>query len=184
MTDWTTKFNHYDVIKWKPFPRHWPFVWGIHRSPVNSQHKGQWRGALVFSLIFAWLNGWVNTLEAGDWRRHRVHYDVTVMLPASWSKLLVPLPLNLSILLPTSYLHFDKVIRDRIWTKFILIRLVNLLCLDFTHYGSYIGFDNNNDDNDDNSYDNDNDNKYIHTYFFYRKCHLRHLKREIHWEPD
>ena len=28
-----------DVIKWKHFPRYWPFVSGIHRSPVNSPHK-------------------------------------------------------------------------------------------------------------------------------------------------
>ena len=41
----------YDVIKWKHFPRYWPFVRGIHRSPVNSLHKGQWRGTLLFSLI-------------------------------------------------------------------------------------------------------------------------------------
>ena len=42
-----------DVIKWKHFPRYGPFVRGIHRSPVNSPHKGQWRGALMFSLICA-----------------------------------------------------------------------------------------------------------------------------------
>ena len=42
-----------DVIKWKHFPRYWPFVWGIHRSPVNCPHKGQWRGALMLSLICA-----------------------------------------------------------------------------------------------------------------------------------
>ena len=40
--------SHYDVIKWKHFPRYWPFVKGIHRSPVDSPHKGQWRGALMF----------------------------------------------------------------------------------------------------------------------------------------
>ena len=40
---------------------------GIHRSPVNSPHTGQWRGALMFSLIYAWINGWVNNHEAGDW---------------------------------------------------------------------------------------------------------------------
>ena len=44
---------HDDVIKWKHFPRYWPFVRGIHRSPVNSPDKGQWRGALMFSLICA-----------------------------------------------------------------------------------------------------------------------------------
>ena len=57
-----------DVIKWKHFPRYWPFVGGIRRSPVNSPHKGQWRGALIFSLICAWKKNkhWVNTREAGD----------------------------------------------------------------------------------------------------------------------
>ena len=72
-------FEHDDVIKWKHFPRYWPFVRGIHRPPVNSPHKGQWRGALVFSLIYAWLDGWVNNDEAGDLRRHRAHYGVTVV---------------------------------------------------------------------------------------------------------
>ena len=71
--------THDDVIKWKHFPRHWPFVRGIHRSLVNSSHKGQWRGALMFSLICVWINGWVNNREAGDLRRYRSHCDVTVM---------------------------------------------------------------------------------------------------------
>ena len=54
-------------------------VQGIHRSPANSPHKGQWRGALMFSLICAWIKGCVNNREAGDLRRHHAHYDVTVM---------------------------------------------------------------------------------------------------------
>ena len=70
---------HDDVIKWKHFPRYWSFVRGIHRSPVNSPHKDQWRGALMFCLICVWINGWVNNREAGDLRRYRAHYDVTVM---------------------------------------------------------------------------------------------------------
>ena len=65
---------HHDVIKWKHCPHYWPFVRGIHRSRVNSPHKGQWRGAFMFSLICAWMNGWVNS---HDLRRHRAHYDVT-----------------------------------------------------------------------------------------------------------
>ena len=68
-----------DVIKWKHFPRYWPFVRGIHQSPMNSSHKGQWCGALISSLICTWINGWVNNREAGDLRRHRAHYDVIVM---------------------------------------------------------------------------------------------------------
>ena len=71
---------HDDVIKWKHFPRNWPSVRGIHRSPVIPPHKGQWRGTLMLSLTCAWINGWVNNREAGDLRRHRAHYDVIVML--------------------------------------------------------------------------------------------------------
>ena len=71
--------SHDDVIKWKHFPRYWLFVRRIHRSPVNSPHKSQWRGALMFSLICAWIKVWVHNGEAGNLRRHRVHYDVTVM---------------------------------------------------------------------------------------------------------
>ena len=70
--------QHDDVIKWKHFPRYWPFVWGIHRSPVNSPHKVQWHGSLMFSLICAWINGWINNGEAGDLRRHRAHYEIIV----------------------------------------------------------------------------------------------------------
>ena len=70
---------HDDVIKWKHFRRYWPFVWGIHRSSVNSPLKGQWRGALVFSLIYVWINGWVHNHDAGDLRRHHAHLDVTVI---------------------------------------------------------------------------------------------------------
>ena len=43
--------QHDDIIKWKYFPRYWPFVRGIHRSLANSPHKGQWRGALMFSSV-------------------------------------------------------------------------------------------------------------------------------------
>ena len=69
---------HDDVMKGKHFPRYWPFVRGICRSPVNSPHNGLRRGALMFSLIYTWINGWVNNCEAGDFWRHRAHYDATV----------------------------------------------------------------------------------------------------------
>ena len=85
--------THDDVIKWKYFPRYWPFVHGIHQSPVNSPLKGQWRGTLMFSLICDRINCWVNNCEAGNLRRHRVHYDVIGML-----KFLAP-DVNLIIML-------------------------------------------------------------------------------------
>ena len=52
----------------------------IHRSPVNSSHRGKWRGAFMFSLIFAWINRWVKNREVGDLRRYRAYYDVTLMI--------------------------------------------------------------------------------------------------------
>ena len=55
------------------------FVRGIHRSPVNSSHEGQWRRALMFSLISVWINNWVNNRKVGDLRRYHTHYDVIVM---------------------------------------------------------------------------------------------------------
>ena len=50
-------------------------------SPVTIEFpsQSQWRGALIFSLICAWINRWVNNREAGDMRRHRGHFDVIVM---------------------------------------------------------------------------------------------------------
>ena len=74
--------THDDVIKWKNFPRYWRFVRGIHRSPMISPHKGQWRGALMFSLICVWINDWVNNREAGNLICYRTHYDVIVIISA------------------------------------------------------------------------------------------------------
>ena len=65
---------------------HWiSHLWPMVKNRENNQftgefpHKGQWRRAFMFSLIFSWINGWVNYREAGDLIRHRAHYDVTVM---------------------------------------------------------------------------------------------------------
>ena len=71
--------SHDNVIKWNHFPRYWLFARGIHRSPVNSPRKGQWRGAFIFLWSAPWINGWVNNRNAGDLRRRCTHYDVTVM---------------------------------------------------------------------------------------------------------
>ena len=59
-------------------------LWGDSTGPVDSPHKGQWRGALLFSLICAWTNGSVNNRDAGDLRRHHAHRDVTVMFPGTY----------------------------------------------------------------------------------------------------
>ena len=66
-----------DDIKWKHFPRHWPFVRGIHRSPVNSPHKGIWRGAFYVFFDLR-LNKWLSKQSRGWWfespSRSSLHY--------------------------------------------------------------------------------------------------------------
>ena len=94
-------YSHDDVIKWRHFPLYWPFVRGIHRSPVNSPHKGQWCRALMFPLICAWIHGCAHNREAGDSRRHRAHYDITVMCKKCFHVIL-----SSFIWLPWFHMHF------------------------------------------------------------------------------
>ena len=76
-------WRRHDVAWWRyqmeTFSVLLAFVRGIHRSAVNSPHKGQWRGASMFSLNRVWTNGWVKNREAGGLKRYRAHYYVTVM---------------------------------------------------------------------------------------------------------
>ena len=66
------------AIKWKHYPRYRPFVREIHRSPVDSPHKVQWRGTLTFSLICAWTNSWANNRDPCALIRHGAHHDATI----------------------------------------------------------------------------------------------------------
>ena len=63
----------------KTFPHHKPFEREIQRSRGDSFHKGRWRGAVMFSLICGWTNGWANSRKASDLRRNRSHYDSSAM---------------------------------------------------------------------------------------------------------
>ena len=78
------KTGHDDGIKCNYFRRYWTFVREINWSPVNSTYKGQWCGALMFSVICTWTNGWVNNRDASDLRRHRAQYYVIVMALQLW----------------------------------------------------------------------------------------------------
>ena len=59
------KQSHDDVIKWKHFPRYWPFVRGIHRSPVNSPQRPVTRRFDVFFDLR--LNKRLNKQSWGWW---------------------------------------------------------------------------------------------------------------------
>ena len=56
---------------------------------MNSLHKDQWRGALMFSLICIWINGWVNNCEPGDLRCYYAHYNVIVMVDVQDQKFVI-----------------------------------------------------------------------------------------------
>ena len=85
-------------------------------------HKGQWRRTLMFSLILAWINGWVNNGEAGDLRRHHAHYDVTVMHFKHQTDVFIIVYIN------TMYTLNNAYIRLRLLTKRYL------RCLFYTCY--------------------------------------------------
>ena len=67
------------TIKWKHFPRYWSFVRGIHRLSVDSLTKASDVDLWCFLWSAPETNGWANNGDAGDLRRHRAHYDVTVL---------------------------------------------------------------------------------------------------------
>ena len=127
-------FFHDDVIKWKHFPRYWPFVRGIHRSPVNSPHKGQWRGALMFTLICVWINGCVNNREAGDLRRYCAHYGVTVMYSTKvtlFRRNHSDVNIDAGILIGTQLALNDITV----WTRVLLVaNIVTVLCYQLIYF--------------------------------------------------
>ena len=77
----------------------WPWAWWRHQMETFSAllalwegnplgwisagwfplTKDQWRGALRFSLICVWTNGWANNRDADDLKRHWADYDITLM---------------------------------------------------------------------------------------------------------
>ena len=133
--------THDNVIKWKHFPRYWPFVRGIHRSPVNSPNKGQWREALMFSLIWGvnkrlskqpW-GWWFEKPSRPLWRHCNVkknaHCDfISLLTKCIWSN-------NISaegIILATRYCvtHIDIWIDYPIWWHSIVSLTLPILFSD------------------------------------------------------
>ena len=116
---------------------------GILWSPVNSPQKGQWSGALMFSLICTWINSWVNNREAGDLRHHRAHYDIIVMFfvqtPRKWGvfqtwvRAWYTLWSGVDGNLPTVLAHLQA----RCWTKGKAFLNLSYLEFSYVFYWSY-----------------------------------------------
>ena len=73
------KQTHDDVIRWKHFPRYWPFVRVFTGDRWIPRPKASDTELWCFLFICALINGWVNNCQAGDLRCHRGNYGVTVM---------------------------------------------------------------------------------------------------------
>ena len=83
--------------------------------------KASEHGALMFSLNWAWINGWVNNGEAGDLRHQRAHYDITVMELCMWSVVLGTITLRVlhqNLNLMANSLHCDSIPGCDIATNF------------------------------------------------------------------
>ena len=115
--------------------------------PVISPHKGQRRGALMSYLICVWINGWENNREAGELRRYRTHYDVTVM----------------QTLVIVNCVHISwNVLHPSIWSMikiFVVLEVTwfchTLYCIPYCVLWKYI-------------------HKYIHIYCSFGGCHKQH----------
>ena len=59
-------------------------------SPVTGEIPTQRPVTRRFDIFLTWINSWVNNREAGNLRRHRAHYDVTVMKLLTQSAPTVP----------------------------------------------------------------------------------------------
>ena len=66
----------------------------------------------MFSLICVWINGWVNSREVGDLRRHRGHYDVTVMHRFSHRSHISPRALDWMVEKICNKLIFSGIVRQ------------------------------------------------------------------------
>ena len=94
-------------------------LWSCENSPLTIKAGG---GGLIFSLICAWINDWVNNRDAGDLRFHRAHCDISVMLIVSFNRSVQVQPIatwvrqhHISVI----WRCYQKTISSRLEVRFI-----------------------------------------------------------------
>ena len=131
--------QHDDVIKWKYFPHYSTFVRWIHRSQVNSPHKGQWRGTLMFSLICALIKPfskqswgwWFETPSRSLWR-HCNNHVLEMKPPDAYTIRLLTLwgPDKIVVISKTTFSNtfsWMKIYEFRLrfhWSLFLRVQLI------------------------------------------------------------
>ena len=115
---------HDDFIKWKHFPRYWPFVRGIDRSLVTLSFD-------VFSDLRPnkWLSKqsrhqWFEMPLHSLWRHHNMYFFIRTM--GSVSLFFWLLPKNFCSSWNRKYLHFDSLapsdtICNRTWPTLVQV---------------------------------------------------------------
>ena len=81
---------------------------GIHRSPVDSPHKGQWRGGLMLFLICDWTNGPADNRDTGDLRR-LANQNIPICIVTTIKISII----GMSRVKPDFYLRMTRVINTR-----------------------------------------------------------------------
>ena len=89
---------HDDVIKWKHFPRYWPFVLGIHRSPLTKASKAELWCFLLSAPETNETPGWFETPSRSLWRHCNVPFDpagneVRIIILYNWVRITAAGPL-------------------------------------------------------------------------------------------
>ena len=100
-------------------------LWG--ESPGHSPHKGQWCRALMFSLICAWANSWVNNRDTSYFRSHHANYDVPVM---SWWKFCDVIQIKIKDMVTTKPCASQFKSQEWDWSKIattLLIRFTGIV---------------------------------------------------------
>ena len=180
---------HVDVITWKHFPRYWPIVRGIHRSPASPPHKGQWCGALMFPLICA-LNKRSSKQSRSWWFEMPSRWNAFRNTGPLWGKprSLVDLPRKGPVMWS---IHIFSVVSLYMWLIEDNMTLKGRYCNEIfaLAFAYRIVPDKTKNDINDNSGDDDDDNnhnnfnvyisfKYSDSYFpftFWR------LLKDYHW---
>ena len=131
--------QHDDVIKWKYFPHYSTFVRWIHRSQVNSPHKGQWRGTLMFSLICALIKpfskqswGWWFATPSRSLWRHCNNHVLEMKPPDAYTIRLLTLwgPDKIVVISKTTFSNtfsWMKIYEFRLrfhWSLFLRVQLI------------------------------------------------------------
>ena len=108
VSSFTGAFAHDDVIKWKHFPRYWPFVRGIHRPGEFSAQRSVPRSFSVFfdlrlneRLSKQWWGWWFETLSRSLWR-HRNESTFSIFT-------LVTIIISCSYLIWMSKIHISGI---------------------------------------------------------------------------